>query len=77
MLSLVIENRGSRHAIIYKPSVSVKAGETTNRVPQSELDKALTGENILAGGSRSISLPWPEGLPVGPIEAKLNASFLQ
>jgi fimbrial chaperone protein len=73
----VLENRGSRHAILEKPSISLRAGKTTGRVPETEVYKALSGENILAGGTRSLSLPWPEGLPVGPIEAKLSASFLQ
>jgi len=76
-LDVVLENRGSRHAIIDKPLLSVKSGELTAPVPQADVDKALDGENILAGGSRSVSLPCPAGLPAGPVEAKLTASFLQ
>jgi len=77
LLALVLENRGNRHAIIDQPSLSIKTGKKTNRVLEAELGKILAGENILAGGSRSLSLPWPQGVPVGPIEAKLNASYLQ
>jgi len=77
LLALVLENRGNRHAIIDQPSLTIKAGKNTSRVLEAELGKTLAGENILAGGSRSINLPWPKGVPVGPIEAKLNASFLQ
>jgi hypothetical protein len=77
MLELDLENRGSRHAIIDKPSVSVKAGKTTRQLTAAELDKALSGENILVGGKRRIRLPWPAGLPEGPLEAKLDASFLR
>ena len=77
MLELDLVNRGSRHAIIDKPSLSVKAGGVTRKVPESELDKSLDGMNILVDGKRSIRLPWPEGLPAGPLEAKLDAFFLR
>ena len=77
VLELVMENRGSRHAIIDHPSLRIKTGKDTSLLLQDELDKTLGGENILAGASRTISLPCPEGLPVGPVDAKLNASYLQ
>lgn len=77
LLDLVLENRGSRHAIIDQPALSLTTGKATSPVSVAAVDKALAGENILAGGSRSISLPWPDGMPVGPVEAKLKASFLQ
>jgi fimbrial chaperone protein len=77
VLELDLENRGGRHAIIDKPSLSVKVGGTTRRLSAAELEKALNGENILAGSTRRIRLPWPEGLPAGTIEAKLDASFLR
>ena len=77
LLALDLENRGSRHAIIDRPSLSVKVGKTTSQIPASELDKALGGMNILAGSKRRILLPWPKGLPAGSITAKLDASFLR
>ncbi len=77
LLDIVLENRGTRHAIIDQPSVNLTSGEMTGVVSSAAVDKALAGENILAGSSRSISLPWPENMPVGPVEAKLKASFLQ
>ena len=69
ILEVVLENRGNRHAIIDQPSIRLKAGKDTSVLLQTELDKTLSGENILAGGRRIISLPWPEGLPIGTIEA--------
>ena len=77
LLELLLENRGGRHAIIDQPALNIKAGAAELRVLKAELDKALAGENILAGGSRLIRLPWPAGIPVGAIEAKLKASFLR
>jgi fimbrial chaperone protein len=77
VLELDLENHGSRHAIIDSPSVSVKAGETTRRLTAAEMGEALAGTNILAGGKRRIQMPWPAGLPDGPLEAKLDASFLR
>jgi fimbrial chaperone protein len=75
LLEVILENRGQRHAIIDRPSLSLKAGEATHQIAESDLAKTLAGENILAGGTRRIHLPWPNGLPLGPVEAKLNASF--
>jgi P pilus assembly chaperone PapD len=77
MLALDLENRGSRHAIIDKPSLTVKVGAVTRRVAEAELDKALDGMNILVEGKRHILVPWPAGLPAGTLEAKLDASFLR
>ena len=77
MLELDLENRGSRHAIIDRPSLSLKVGEATSRISEPELDKALGGMNILAGSKRRILLPWPAGLPLGSVKAKLDASYLR
>ena len=77
LLELVLENRGSRHAIIEQPSLSVKVGGAKRRVSETELGKALAGQNLLVGSQRRIRLPWPAELPVGPVEAKLDASFLR
>jgi hypothetical protein len=57
--------------------LTVKVGETTRLLSTADLGKAFDGENILAGSTRRIRLPWPEGLPAGPVEAKLDASFLR
>jgi len=76
-LDLVLENRGNRHAIIESPSLSIMDGKKSNRVLEAEMDKALAGENILAGGRRSLSLPWPSEQPVGPVAVKFDATFLQ
>ncbi len=77
MLELLLENRGTRHAILEQPSLSVKAGEVSRQVSEADVSKALAGENLLAGASRRVRLPWPSGLPVGPVDSKLNATFLR
>jgi fimbrial chaperone protein len=77
VLEIVLQNRGGRHALIDQPSLTVTSGKTTGHVLAAELEKALAGENILAGSTRRLSLPWPKDLPAGPVEAKLNASFLR
>lgn len=77
VLDVQLENRGTRHAILDRPSLSLKSGAQSRDLTESDLGKALAGENILAGGKRTFRVPLPSGFPLGPLEAKLNASFLR
>lgn len=73
-LEVVLENQGNRHAIIDSPALSVTSGGVTKAVDAKALGTALAGENILAGGKRRLVLPWPAGLPAGPVTAELKYS---
>ncbi|MEQ9333853.1 hypothetical protein [Thalassobaculum sp.] len=75
-LEVVIENRGTLHAILDAPSLTVTAGGVTKTVDAEALNAVLNGENILAGAKRRIVLPWPPGLPAGPVSANLAYSAL-
>ena len=73
-LDLVLENKGSRHAILDAPSVTVTAGGVSKTLDKAAIDKALTGENILARTQRRVVFPWPSGLPVGAVQAQVKYS---
>ena len=75
-LEVVIENRGTLHAILDAPSLTVTAGGVTKTIDTEALNAVLNGENILAGAKRRIVLPWPTGLPAGPVSASLEYSAL-
>lgn len=71
-LELLLENKGSRHAILDAPSVTVVAGSVSRTLDKAVVEKALSGENILAQSQRRIVLPWPAGVPVGAVKAELK-----
>jgi fimbrial chaperone protein len=76
-LELVLDNRGTRHAIIDQPVLTLKAGGQTRELSGAELEHVLAGENVLARHQRRFLLPWPAGLPLGPVEAQLKAFTLR
>jgi fimbrial chaperone protein len=72
-LELVLDNRGTRHAIIDQPVLTLTAGGVSRELSGADLEHVLAGENVLAHHQRRFLLPWPAGLPVGPVEARLKA----
>ena len=71
-LELTLENKGARHAILDAPSVTVVAGSVSRALDKALVEKALSGENILAQSQRRVVLPWPQGVPVGAVKAELK-----
>lgn len=69
LLEVVLENRGTRHAIIDAPSVTVSAGSVSRTLDKSAVAETVTGENILAKSQRRFLLPLPQDLPEGAIKA--------
>lgn len=76
-LEVVLENKGTRHAIIDEPSLTVSSGSTSVTLDKVVVDGKLNGENILAGAQRRFLLPMPAGLPSGALTAKLTYTPLQ
>lgn len=76
-LELVVENKGTRHAILDAPALSVTGGGVTKAIDKAVVDRALNGENVLAQSQRRVLLPWPQGVPVGPVTADLKFNISQ
>lgn len=77
LLKLSVTSSGTRRAILDKPALTLtpKAGGASITLTGDQL-KELTGKNVLAGASRDFLLPWPAGLPQGPVTASLATSFI-
>lgn len=76
-LKLSLTSTGTRRAIPDKPTLTLTpaAGGASVSLTGDQL-KGLAGQNMLAGSSRDFLLPWPEGLPQGPVTASLTTSFM-
>lgn len=72
-LTLEVNNRGNVHVIVGNPSVTVRSrqdGRTSSQVTlQGDALTGLNGSNILAGNRRIVSIPWPESLSEGDLDA--------
>lgn len=71
-LEVVVENRGTRHAILDTPTLNVTVAGVTREVDKAAVQTALNGENILAQSKRRVLLPVPQGLPAGAVAADLK-----
>jgi P pilus assembly chaperone PapD len=71
-LELVLENKGSRHAILDSAALTISGGGVTKPMDKAVVEKALNGENILAQSRRRVLLPWPQGVPFGAVTADLK-----
>lgn len=71
-LELILENKGTQHAIFSTLSLSLSGGGATQAIDSAVIEKTLIGENILAKGQRRVLLPWPQGVPVGPVTTELK-----
>jgi fimbrial chaperone protein len=70
-LEIVVANDGTAHGITAKAALRVRGGGVARELPK-DAAAALESANILAGGRRRFLLPWPAGIPLGPIEADLQ-----
>lgn len=66
-----VRNDGTAHRILKDPTLTVGTGGRSVSIPADRLG-GLAGENILPGVTRDFLLPWPDGLPVGPLEGRLS-----
>lgn len=69
-LILDIENKGSAHYILQKMKISLQSAKNDSLKAEIKGDqiKLLVNQNVLARKTRRFSLPWPNGLPIGPLK---------
>jgi fimbrial chaperone protein len=70
-LAIDVTNRGTAHAVIYNPTLVAESGGKSLTLKTDQLD-GLAGQNVLAGHSRRFLVPWPAGLPIGPVRVTLD-----
>jgi fimbrial chaperone protein len=71
-LEVVLENKGTRHAILDQPSLTLTAGGASVAVDKAITAKTMGGENLLAGSKRRFLLPWPAGLAADAVTGELK-----
>jgi fimbrial chaperone protein len=72
VLEVVLANRGSAHALIDEPAMTVTAGGATRTLTEQDLQK-LSGENILGGSKLTFRMPWPANMPAA--EPKVDFKY--
>lgn len=71
-LEVTVQNTGTTRQILRDPTLTVQAGGKSVALTGEVALNGLTGENVLAGSTRQFVLPWPAGLPVGPVTVSLR-----
>lgn len=76
VLELVLNNRGTSHALIDEPELTLSVGGISHEFKVDQL-AGLLGENMLAESRRRFFLPWPDGLPEGKPEVEFKYTPLR
>lgn len=85
-LSITIQNKGTEHKILSNLSlkltpVSAHKSENLGKNTQNPASsiflqpkqiKEISAQNLLAGATQRFTIPWPQGLPQGPVHAELE-----
>lgn len=74
MLKLLLDNKGTAHAIINKPRLTVKAKGVDTILTDDAL-QSLAGENMHAGARRIFFVPLPAGSPLRGVSGSLPATL--
>ncbi|MBE9111160.1 molecular chaperone [Nodosilinea sp. LEGE 07298] len=71
-LVLQFNNQGTAHKVMTGLHLTLTAagGQTITLSPEQL--QGVSGENMLAQHQRQFTLPWPDGLPVGPVSATID-----
>jgi fimbrial chaperone protein len=75
-LNLLLENIGTAHQVLTLMKLHFTSSLNSKTMTlNAESLQGFAGQNILAGASRRFSIPWPEGLPRGPIQVKCEFTY--
>lgn len=75
-LELVIKNDGNARALLNRPSITLRPAAGGADIVITDANAAeLQNFNILAGGARTLRLPWPESLPKGALSGSLKTEY--
>ncbi len=71
-----ILSEGTRRAILDNPTLTITPASGGQPVTlEGEAMAPVANLNILVGNERIVRLPWPEGLPAGPVSGELNTEY--
>ncbi|WP_379922499.1 molecular chaperone [Erythrobacter sp. R86502] len=77
MLELDIVSEGTRRASLDKPTVVVTPeGGGSSVTLEGEAVSKLNQLVTLVGSRRTVRIPWPENVNVGPVQAELRAQYI-
>lgn len=74
-LRLILENRGTAHALLRAPRLTLTDARGNRRILADTELAALADANLLAGARRSFTLPEPAGLATGVLQATLEGAW--
>jgi fimbrial chaperone protein len=66
-LVMTFENKGTEHQVIQHVTYKVVAGGKEYVLPP-ESTKLIGSQNVLAGKSKRVAIPWPSSIPKGPVK---------
>lgn len=77
LLELDIVSEGTRRASLDKPTVIVTpAGGGSSVILEGEAVVGLNQLVTLASSRRTVRIPWPQNVSVGPVQAELRAEYI-
>ncbi len=75
-MEVKILSEGTRRAILARPTLVVRTSNGGTPITLEGEDMApIANLNILVGNERIVRLPWPEGMPVGPVEGEFQTEY--
>lgn len=75
-IELEIASEGTRRAILSQPTLAIAPQSGEPVLLEGDAVEPLVGLNILSGGRRAVRLPWPAGVPFGPLQAELRTEYM-
>ncbi len=75
-LRLTLRSTGTRRAILNQPKITVRSASGAEVTLEGDSLPGLHMRNMLSGTQAIISVPWPDQLPFGPVDATLDTAYV-